>query len=419
MACLALGTPQVHAAAFQVREDSAVAVGTAFAGSGSAADTPSTAFNNPAGMTQLPGLQVQLGGSVVAPQAVFHGGSVSALGRPNTGFDNRDGGNAAFVPHGFVTYKATPDLAFGLAVTSPFGLSTSYGPNFIGRYQADKTDLETVNVNPAIAYQVTSWLSLGGGLSAQYGRAEFSNFLNSATLAYAATGRPASLPDGYFRLRGDNWSFGYNAGALIRPGPQTSIGVTYRSRIQQDFAGTASFTVPAPLSASPLFRSSAGSVKVVLPDTATISLTQGLGARWTAYAEVSWTNWSQFKNLNAFRNDGTLISSTPERYHNSPFAALGASYKVSEQVALRAGTAFDKSPVSNAYRTARIPDQDRVWLAIGASWQILPQLALDVGYAHIFVNNGRVSETSATGDVLSGTYSNSLDIGSVGTRLRF
>lgn len=413
---LALPDP-ARGAAFQLKEDSAVSLGNAFSGASSAADQPATVFDNPAGMTQLQGLQIQVGSTIVGPSFTFQGTSTNALGRPNTGFDNRDGGNAALIPNAFITYKLTPDLAIGLALTSPFGLTTTYGSGFIGRYQADKTELKTLNINPSVAYQVTSWLSLGAGVSAQYARAEFSSVLNGTALGLQTVGRP--LADGYFRLRGDDWSFGWNVGALIKPGPGTNIGITYRSRVQQDFQGTADFVVPAPLNASARFRNSGGSAKLVLPDTASIGITQQLGAAWTVSGEVTWTNWSQFKNLNAFRDDGTLLNSTPQRYDNSYFAALGASYKVNEDLVLRAGTAYDKSPVSNAYRTARVPDASRIWLAVGVSYQILPRTMLDVGYAHIFVKDARIREVSSTGDVLSGNYRNSIDIGSVGTRLQF
>ena len=417
---LAVAAPHaVQAAAFQLKEDSAVGLGTAFAGAASTANAPATVFDNPAGMTQLNGLQVQLGGSILVPSFTFKGTSTNAFGRPNSGEDNRDGGNAALVPHGFITYKVTPQLSLGLALTTPFGLATTYGSNFIGRYQGDKTDLKTLNINPAIAYQITDWLSVGAGFSAQYARAEFTSFLNGSTLGTQAFGRPVSLSDGYFRLRGDDWSFGYNFGALIQPGKQTNIGLAYRSRVQQNFSGTADFIVPAPLNLSNRFRNSGGSAKLVLPDTATISITQGLGERWALYGEVTWTNWSQFKNLNAFRDDGTLLSSTPQRYDNSYFASLGASYKVNDDLVLRAGTAFDKSPVSNAYRTVRVPDQDRTWLAVGATYQVLPGTNLDVGYAHIFVKDSKITEASATGDVLRGRYSNSVDVISFGTRTKF
>ncbi len=232
-------------------------------------------------MTQLPGLQIQLGGSVIVPSFTFHGTSTNAFGRPNSGFDNRNGGNAAFVPNGFVTYKVPPELSVGLALTTPFGLTTTYGSNLTGRYQADKTDLRTLNINPANAYQVTGWLSLGVGISAQYARAEFSSFLNGPALGFQATGRLLPLSDGYSRLLGDDWSFGYNFGALMQPAERTNIGLVYRSQVQHDFSGTADFIVPAPLNLSSRFRNSGANAKLVLPDTATVSLTQGIDAAWT------------------------------------------------------------------------------------------------------------------------------------------
>lgn len=414
-----LAGTEVSAAAFQLKEDSAVGLGTAFAGSASAANAPATVFDNPAGMTQLPGLQLQLGGSILVPSFTFNGSATNAFGRPIAGQDNRDGGNAALVPHGFVTYRVAPQVTLGLAITTPFGLATTYGPNFAGRYQADKTDLKTFNINPAIAYQVASWLSLGAGFSAQYARAEFSSFINSSTIGTQALGRPVSLPDGYFRLRGDDWSFGWNVGALIQPGPATNIGLAYRSRVQQDFSGTADYIVPAPLNLNNRFRNSGGNAKLVLPDIATVSLTQGVGPRLTVSAELSWTNWSQFKTLNASRSDGTLLNSTPQHYDNSYFVSLGAAYRLTDDLTLRAGTAYDKSPVSNAYRTARVPDESRIWLAVGASYKVLPNVMLDAGYAHVFVKDARIREVSPTNDVLSGTFTSSVDIISLGTRTQF
>lgn len=415
----ALWAPDAVAAAFQLKEDSAYHLGTAFAGSASTANTPSTVFDNPAGMTQLPGLQVQLGSSIIVPSFTFKGSAVDAFGRPIRGEDNRDGGNAALIPHAFITYRVAPQVTLGLAVTAPFGLATTYGPNFVGRYHTDKSDLKTFNINPAIAYQVANWLSLGAGFSVQYARAEFTSFLNSSTIGTQALGRPVSLADGYFRLRGDDVAFGWNVGALIQPGPQTNIGLSYRSRVQNNFEGTADYIVPAPLNLNNRFRNSGGAAKLVLPDTATLSITQGVGDKLTVSAEVSWTNWSQFKDLTAFRDDGTLLTSTPQRYDNSFFASLGAAYKLTDDFTVRAGTAFDKSPVSNAYRTARVPDESRVWLAVGASYKVLPHTTLDVGYAHIFVKDARLREVNATGDVLTGGYNSSVDIISFGTRSAF
>ena len=96
-----------------------------------------------------------------------------------------------------------------------------------------------------------------------------------------------------------------------------------------------------------------------------------------------------------------------------------AGYRLNDALTLRAGTAFDKSPVSDDYRTARVPDENRVWLAIGASYQVLPGVTVDAGYAHLFVKDSSIRETSPTGDVLTGRFRNRVDIISLGTRTVF
>ena len=405
------------AAAFQLKETSALDLGTAFAGAGSAADSAATVFANPAGMTQLPGLQVAAGLSLILPSFRFHGAARDGAGWPIPGESDRDGGRSAIVPYNHVSYRVTPDLAVGLSLTSPFGLATYYGPGFVGRYQADKTDLKTLNINPAVAYQVTPWLSVGAGVSAMYARAEFASSINASALAR----QPAR--DGFFRLRGDDWGFGYNFGVLVQPGPATRIGLAYRSRVQQDFVGTVTYDVPPQLLASAVvreqFRSGAGNAKVVLPDTASLGITQGFGADWTVSAEVVWTNWSQFKNLTATRDNGTVLTTQPQRYDNSYFVALGASYRVTDSLTLRGGVAFDKTPVSSAYRNARVPDESRTWLAIGASYTVLPGVTVDAGYAHLFVQDSRINEATRTGDRLQGEFRNRVDVLSVGVRTVF
>lgn len=423
VAC-AFVTRDASAAAFQLKEVSALDLGNAFAGAGSAADSAATVFTNPAGMTQLPGLQVAAGLSLILPSFRFRGTARDGAGRLTSGGSDRDGGHSAIVPYNHVSYRVTPDLAVGLSLTSPFGLATYYGPGFAGRYQADKTDLKTLNINPAVAYQVTPWLSVGGGVSAMYARAQFASSINASAIASDAARRPVALRDGFFRLRGDDWSVGYNFGVLVQPGPATRIGLAYRSRVQQDFSGTVTYDVPPQLLANAAgrqrFRSGAGNAKLVLPDTASLGITQGLGEDWTVSAEVAWTNWSQFKSLTATRNDGAVLTSQPQRYDNSYFVALGASYRLTDSLTLRGGVAYDHSPVSNAYRTARVPDASRTWLAIGASYTVLPGVTVDAGYAHLFVQDSRIDEVQErTRDRLQGEFRNRVDILSVGIRTMF
>lgn len=417
------------AAAFQLRENTAAGLGTSFAGIGSAAETPDTVFNNPAGMVRLPGLQVYLGGSIVVPSATFRGTATDAFGRPVSGDTRRDAGEAAVVPFGHFTYRVTPDLSVGLALTSPFGLATYHGPGWAGRYQAEKSDLRTIDFNPAVAYRIAPWLSVGAGLSVQTARAVFSSALNSSAIGFGATGRLLPLADGQFNLRGDDVSVGYNVGVLIEPRAGTRIGLTYRSRIQHDFEGEATYDVPAALrnasaATRARFRNSGAGAKLVLPDTAGISFTQEFGPRWTGYLDATWTNWSRFRSLSAYRNTGEAVANVPQNYRDSFFVALGASYRATDWLTLRAGTAFDKTPVRDEFRTARVPDEDRYWLSIGTSIRLAPNTTLDAGYAHLFISSARINEetradTGALLGRLQGKYDSSVDILTVGLRSTF
>jgi Outer membrane protein transport protein (OMPP1/FadL/TodX) len=104
---------------------------------------------------------------------------------------------------GVCFYDASPELKFGLAVTAPFGLNSQYGSDWIGRYQAIKSNIETINVNLNIAYRVSDWLSIGGGPAIQYVTAEPTNAINSTTVARRANRLlPAglTLPNGSIRV---------------------------------------------------------------------------------------------------------------------------------------------------------------------------------------------------------------------------
>src|SRR6266478_9873132 len=140
---------------FQLRENSASALGNAFAGAAASAEDPSIIANNPAGMTELSGNQVSGDISIVVPSGVFSGLGLTATRQPIGGGDGGDAGSAQPVPAVYGFYDASPDLKFGLAISAPFGLKTQYDDGWVGRYQAIKSDIETININPNVAYRVS------------------------------------------------------------------------------------------------------------------------------------------------------------------------------------------------------------------------------------------------------------------------
>src|SRR5690606_14407016 len=99
-------------------------------------------------------------------------------------------------------------------------------------------------------------------------------------------------------------------------------------------------------------------------------------------------NTQSATNLNA---EG-YIGYIPEYWQNSWSFALGATYVYQSDLTLKAGVAFDENPISVEHKTARIPTDDRVWVTVGANWQLADNLNLDVAYGYLFTGDVSVNE---------------------------
>lgn len=389
-ACLTLAAcgSAAHAAGYALIEQNASGLGNAYAGQAASAQDASTIFFNPAGMTMLPDRQVALAGHLIKPQAEFSGGVTPNIGGGNGG----DAGGLAFVPNAYFAFRLTPDVHLGIGAFAPFGLKTDYDSTWVGRVHAIESELKTINVNPSIAWKLNDALSLGAGVSIQYIEATLTN----------ATG--AGLPPVIGAVKGDDYGWGFNLGLLWKASERTRFGLAYRSKIDHTLEGDLKMNgavVVAPVYAD-----------VTLPDSASLSAFHRVNDRWDVMADVSWTSWSRFDVLNVVNAAGVSVTSTPENWDDTWRVSVGANWRLNDRLMLRGGIAYDETPVSDRYRTARIPDEDRTWLAFGAQYRLSPQSLIDVGYAHLFVKDARIDELR-TPLTLRGEYDSAVDILSV------
>lgn len=392
-----------HAAGFALIEQNASGLGNAYAGQAAAATDASTIFFNPAGMTYLPDRQVVAAGHLIKPQAEFSGTVTPAIGGGNGG----DAGGLVLVPNAYFAFRLTPDVHLGVGLNAPFGLKTEYDITWKGRTQAVKSEVKTVNLNPSIAWKASESLSLGAGVSLQYAEATLSNSANGAGLA---------------TVKGDDYGWGYNLGALWQLSGATRIGLAYRSEVEHTLKGDVVFSVAT-------FLNGGVSAATTLPDSASLSLFHKLSPKWDLLADVTWTGWSDFKELRIVRNGGVDLALTPENWSDSYRYSVGANYHLNDRMTLRGGLALDETPVSDAFRTARIPDENRTWIAFGAQYRLSDRTVLDFGYAHLFVKDARINKTEdshlppqpnpPTPVTLSGTYKASVDILSAQLTLNF
>ncbi len=385
------------ASGFALIEQSASGSGNAYAGGAASAEDASTIFFNPAGMSRLSGKQLTLAGHVLKMKADFENRGSTPVPTVPVGSGNADAGGWAFVPAGHFVAEVTPDLHAGIGVFAPFGLKTEYPDGWIGRFQALKSSMETININPSMSYKVSNGFSIGAGLNYQVIKAELTN----AKLLGAGI-------EGMSKMTGDDAAWGYNLGVLMDLDANSRIGVSYRSSIDFKLKGNVLVTGPTGATVANVPASAAFKT----PDIWSFSYFRSVNEQWDVMADLTRTSWSSFQELRIVDSSGATLSLTNENWTNSWRAALGASYHYNPQWTARVGVAYDQTPMTDATRTARIPDEDRREIAVGGQYKMDKSSTWDVSYAHLFVNNSTIYQNLTAGNagVLAGGYSNSVDI---------
>ena len=406
VAALGAMAGQAQASGFQLMEQNASGLGNAYAGQAAAAENASTIFFNPAGMTRLQGKQVSGAINLIKPKAEFtnSGGSTAAGGLPSPAGNGGDAGGLGVVPNAYVSWQLNPNLWMGLGISVPFGLATEYDRGWFGRFQTQKAEIKTIDINPSIAYKISDAVSIGGGISFQ--RAEVK--IDRSAFVGIETASNLKLEDD---------SFGFNLGAMFNLSPATRIGLSYRSSIKHDLEGTATV---AGVGAAPI-RTSAK-----LPDTLAWSIAHDVSPQWQLLSDITYTQWSKIKQVpitttaaSALGPAGRTLDTFAFEFRDTYRIGVGANYRMTNDFMLKLGLAYDKSPVTDLYRTATLPDSDRTWIAIGGKYQATKQFTLDFGYAHIFIKDASIDQRRGVGTApfqgnVVGNYSNpSVDIISV------
>ncbi len=416
----ALAAGNVHAAAFQLKENSAKGLGRAFAGSASGAGDASIIVNNPAGMRQLDGRQFQADLSAVSFSAEFTGAGRNAgptgpgTGTPISGGDGGDAGKIAAIPAAYFYTPIGDQTHLGVSLSVPYGFATKYDSDWVGRYSGTKTEMEVVDLGVSFSYDVNPYVSFGASVFAEHMTIELGNAIDFGAIM-AQSRVPGYAPgsaDGSLKVKGDNNTFGWTIGGLFSPDENTHIGISYRSKVEHKITGgDATFVVPGPVAgvlgqARPgWFVDTKGRATVTLPASATLSVTHNVNDRLTIAADVTRTAWSTaFDSVTIDYASNQADSVLNFDYRDTTFASVGADYKLNDRLTLRGGLAYDQTPTSSAHRDVRVPDTNRKWVTLGLGYAASEKTEFNFGYLHIFTSDPSVRAASETGNVVSGKY---------------
>ena len=381
---VAAATSTALAAGFQLTEQSSLGAGRAYAGAGIVGDDLSAVHYNPAGMTLLEGTRFQAGGVWIGINADYSS-DIS---------DESENGRlkGQMIPAGYVTHQVNDQIWLGFAMTVPFGMGTEYSKNWEGADRGTNAKIYTFDMNPSIAWKVNDFLSIGGGISVQYAKAELGMGLSGM---------------GHGKVEADSWDWGYNFGLMISPTDKLRFGLAYRSSIEHNAEGDTKLS--GMQTGSELDTLLGGqnfgmSTTLETPDTIMLTGTWEATEKLRLSGLIRWANWSNFKELNIENELPLIVSSSLDGikplgpvlkdklsnidiendWQDTWLFSVGADYRINSAFTVRGGIAYETSPIDRQEtRMAVIPDTDRLWLSLGASWYPTQDLQFDIGGTYL------------------------------------
>lgn len=395
-------TAQALAAGFAIHEQSGQAMGTA--GAFVAGQSAASIFYNPAGIAGLDGVQLEVGLNVIQPTTDFTGPTDSPTFGTVSMEDN------LFTPvDAYASWRASDNVSFGLGLFTYMGLGTEWKENWVGREVTEEIFLETLTVNPTIAWRITDRTAFAVGLDLMYAMANLSKDSYS--------GYPFN---GYVdvEIEGDGTGFGWNAGVQHQLNDDLRLGLSYRSGISLDAEGEATFAFenvsnPTHLALlGALFPTTDVSLTIEIPALTIAGFSWNpknlLDGRLTWRGDLVYTHWAVYENLFIdFETEtaGLQDSDSPKLYQNTMAFRTGVEYALNEAFTLRSGWYYEQNTVKDELVEPSLPDAERNGLSLGCSWDFADSWGVDAYYLQVMLQD-RVS----TFPDLPGGYESTLPI---------
>ena len=349
-----------------------------------AEEDPAVLAYNPAQMTKLNGTYFSIGASMVNPdtKVLFSGVKNFTTGALSDQLWENEY-DMSVAPYMYYVTKAGKNSWWGIGMFSRFGNQLEYNDLWPGRYDTIFSGIKGITVQPTYAFKINDKLSAAVGLDINYVK------LRMRKGVPLTTGTD---------LEGDTINVGWLASLMYDFTPQTSLAVTYRSRIKHtmddaDMNVTGQGNIGA-------------SGTVTLPDSLSIGLGHKFNDRTRVEINAIWTNWKTYDALNIYFDKPlqTMLgpqssSKNPKDWDSSWRYGIGIEHKLSKQWSILAGYVYDESPVPDQWMDFTIPTGDRHRGSIGFKYRfkenhevVFAYTGIWAGTRHVDANYGEFSD---------------------------
>ena len=360
---------ETFAAGFAINDISMTNIGRAFAGAGVVGDDYSAMGYNPAGIT-LKGTGGQAGAALIWEHGTVSG-SAKKVGAPgNRASGKKDISIPVAAPNMFAQYQINDTFTFGIGVYAPLGLATEYDRSWFGSDYGVSSSLEAIDVAPTLGYKMNEHWSFGVSAIARYGKLKMTN---------------TSKGTGYSDFEMDGWNLYGRVGVMYEHDENTRIGLAYTSvstEVEHTLKGDHTFEG---MPMATWNKKWVGGTTVRLPESWLLSGYHRSGD-FGYSASLRYTRWEYFNDFTLTSSSALEYSTLHNNWKNTWSASIGVDWFYNDTWTFRAGLGYDQTPIRHSeYRTARIPDNDRVLMSLGFTYKINDNVKMDVGYTHLYL----------------------------------
>ncbi|MCB6972577.1 MULTISPECIES: OmpP1/FadL family transporter [Butyricimonas] len=463
----------VFAEGYQVNLLSTKQTGMGHVGVGMKLGAESMHFN-PAGLVFLKtNMDFSLGISAVMAKAKYS----------NAGYSAKTDNPVSTPLYAYAGFKIYDNLAAGISLTTPYGSSLKWPKHWEGASLIQDISLKSYVIQPTLSYKITDKLSIGVGLQLAWGNVNLSRGLMGAkdfqgigtaleNYLPLLAGLPltdaekqglqdmvtlmksTTVPPAYARLEGNaHMRVGFNVGIMYDVCDKVTVGLSYRSKIKMRVKeGDAELTysnrnienmfgqmelllakygsyLPAnfPNLSIPKYDQGSFHAELPLPSNTTLGVSYRPTDRWELALDLQYVGWSAYDSLNVYFNEaelGIAPIKAEKNYKNAMTYRIGASYKATERLDVRAGVYFDQSPIRKNLYNPETPGMNKLGISAGLTFEPYKNLQIDVAFLYIqgFDRDGKYPyKNVVTGqdESFGGKYKSTAFTPSIGLAYRF